>query len=60
MKPTFIFKIPSVKGDAQCPVYDQNKICQKIDKLERDSEVILVLHIRGLKFLIKVIKLKQE
>ena len=50
-KPKFIFKIPVVKNSAQCPIYDQKKICQTIDKITKDCEVILILHIRGLKFL---------
>jgi hypothetical protein len=50
-KPKFIFKIPVVKNSAQCPIYDQKKICQPIDKITNNCEVILILHIRGLKFL---------
>ena len=35
-KPKFIFKIPVVKNSAQCPIYDQKKICQPIDKITKD------------------------
>tara|TARA_B100000035_G_C20973132_1_gene541960 strand:+ start:258 stop:1016 length:759 start_codon:yes stop_codon:yes gene_type:complete len=50
-KPSFSFKIPIIKNKVQCQIYDQNKICQDITRINEDSELIFVLHIRGLKFL---------
>jgi len=50
-KPNFTFKIPSIKNKIQCHIYDQNKICIDINKIEPDCDVIFTLHIRGLKFL---------
>ena len=50
-KPSFSFKVPVIKGKIQCQVYDQKKTFIDIHKLEPDSEVICILHIKGLKFL---------
>lgn len=50
-RPIYSFKLPTVKGKAQCPIFDQNKICQTIEKCTSDLEVEVILHIRGLKFL---------
>lgn len=50
-RPTYTFKIPTNKGKAQCPVFDQHKICHDITKCQEDIEVELILHVRGLKFL---------
>lgn len=50
-RPTYSFKVPTLKGQVQCPLYDQHKICQTIEKCDKDIEVELIIHIRGLKFL---------
>ena len=50
-KPKFSFKIPIIKNKIQCQIYDQNKIFQSIDRIQPSSELIYILHIRGLKFL---------
>ena len=50
-KPCFSFKLPVIKGKVQCHIYDQRKICQDIQKLVPNSEIIFILHVRGLKFL---------
>jgi len=50
-KPHFSFKLPITKGKVQCPIYDQNRACLDIEKITGDCELIVVLHIRGLKFL---------
>ena len=50
-RPNYTFKIPTIKNNVQCPIYDQNKICQSFDKCNKDVDVELILHIRGLKFL---------
>lgn len=50
-KPNFTFKIPVSRGKVQCQIYNNNNICVDINKLNPESEIILILHIRGLKFL---------
>lgn len=50
-KPKFSFKIPIIKNKIQCQIYDQNKVFQSIDRIQPGSELIYILHIRGLKFL---------
>ncbi len=50
-KPSFSFKIPTIKNKVQCQIYDQKKICLDISKLEKDTEIIFILHVKGLKFL---------
>jgi hypothetical protein len=50
-KPSFSFKLPVIKEKVQCLIYDQKKICLDIQKIIPDSEIIFVIHVRGLKFL---------
>ena len=50
-KPRFSFKLPITKGKVQCPIYDQKRACLDIQKITEDCELIVVLHVRGLKFL---------
>ena len=50
-RPSFSFKIPTIKNKVQCQIYDQRKICLDVSKLEKDVEIIFILHIKGLKFL---------
>jgi|TARA_B110000285_G_scaffold129152_1_gene145382 hypothetical protein len=50
-KPGFSFKIPVIKNKVQCQIYDQNKICLDVSKLESGAEVVFILHVKGLKFL---------
>ena len=50
-KPIFSFKIPMIKDKVQCHIYDQKKVCVDIGQLKEGTEVICILHIRGLKFL---------
>ncbi len=50
-KPKFSFKIPVLKDKPQCSIFDSNKICIDYQKIKEDTDVILILHIRGLKFL---------
>jgi hypothetical protein len=51
MKPIFTFKIPFIKERVQCQIYDQKKTCVGFDKLSEGTEIICILHIKGLKFL---------
>lgn len=50
-KPQFSYKIPIMKGEVQCPIFDQHQNRRELKDLPQDSEIILVVHIRGLKFL---------
>lgn len=50
-KPSFNFKIPVLKEKPQCSIFDSNKICIDHQKIVSDIDVILIIHIRGLKFL---------
>ncbi len=50
-KPNFSFKVPTLKGKAQCQIYDKNNVCVDISKINQDCELVFILHIRGLKFL---------
>jgi len=50
-KPSYSFKIPVIKNKVQCQIYDQNKMCLDVSKLELDAEIVFILHIKGLKFL---------
>jgi len=50
-KPLFCYKIPMLKGVVQCPIFDQHQNRRDIKDLVEGSEIILVVHIRGLKFL---------
>ena len=50
-KPSFQFKIPFVKEDPRCKIFDHNKVLLSIDKMVKGSEVECVIHIKGLKFL---------
>ena len=50
-KPKFSFKVPVLKEKPQCSIFDSNKICIDHQKINEGTEVILILHIRGLKFL---------
>jgi len=50
-KPIFGFKVPMAKGKVQCQIYDQKRTCIDLNQLKEGSEVVCILHIRGLKFL---------
>lgn len=50
-KPRLRFKLPVIKNKIQCAIYNQQKVFIDIDKLKKDCEIILIIHIRGLKIL---------
>jgi len=50
-KPIFSYKIPIIKNKVQCQIYDQKRVCVDFSKINEKSEVILILHVKGLKFL---------
>ena len=49
--PVIRFRLPIVKGKIQCGVYNQQKVFIDINEIVKDTELILILHIRGLKIL---------
>jgi len=50
-KPKFSFKIPLIKEKVQCQIYDQKRVCVDFNKINENTEVVLILHVKGLKFL---------
>ena len=49
--PSLRFRLPVIKNEIQCSVYNQQKVFVDLNEVKGDSEVILILHIRGLKIL---------
>ena len=45
-KPTIRFKIPVVKNQIQCSIYNQDRIYMDFDNIPDESNVILILHLR--------------
>jgi hypothetical protein len=50
-KPVFSFKVPISKGNIQCQIYDQKKTCVDLNQLKEGTEIVCILHLKGLKFL---------
>ena len=50
-KPVFSFKVPISKGNIQCQIYDQKKTCVDLAQLKEGTEIVCILHLKGLKFL---------
>jgi len=50
-KPIFSFKVPISKGNVQCQIYDQKKTCVDLNQIKEGTEVVCILHLKGLKFL---------
>jgi hypothetical protein len=51
--PEISLKIPYLKNKFQCKIYDQYNNVINIDRLIKDSTIICIIHIKGLKFLKK-------
>lgn len=49
--PRLKIKLPVIKNKIQCGVYNQQKVFVDLNEIEVGSELILVIHIRGLKIL---------
>jgi hypothetical protein len=49
--PTLKFRLPVIQNEIQCPVYNQQRVFVDLDEIKEGSEIILILHIRGIKFL---------
>lgn len=50
-KQIFSFKIPRLKEKIKCSIYDQYKNIISLDKINDTTDIIFILHIKGLKFL---------
>ena len=49
--PSLKFRLPVIKNEVQCSIYNQQKVFVDLNEVKEDSEVILILHVRGLKIL---------
>jgi hypothetical protein len=49
--PKLKFQLPVMKHKIQCGIYNQQRVFKDITEIKENSEVILVIHIRGLKIL---------
>ena len=49
--PHIRLRLPLIKNEIKCGVYNQNRIFVGSDEVKEGSEVVLILHIRGLKVL---------
>jgi len=49
--PQIRLRLPLIKNEIKCGVYNQNRIFIGTDEVKEGSEVVLILHIRGLKVL---------
>lgn len=51
VNPTLKFRVPVVKNEIKCGVYNQRRVFVDVDEVKENMEVILILHVRGLKIL---------
>ena len=49
--PKLKFRIPVLNQKIQCGIYNQQRVFQDISEVKKDTEVVLIIHIRGLKIL---------
>ena len=49
--PHIRLRLPLIKNEIKCGVYNQNRIFVGSDEVKEGSEVVIILHIRGLKVL---------
>ena len=49
--PSIRFRLPMEKGNIVSKIYNQNKEIIKINDIKENSEAILIIHIRGIKFM---------
>ena len=49
--PQIRLRLPLIKNEIKCGVYNQNRIFVGTDEVKEGSEVVLILHVRGLKIL---------
>ena len=51
VNPILRFKLPVIKNQIQCGVYNQQKTFIDLDEIKEGVDLVLILHIRGLKIL---------
>ena len=51
LAPTIRLRLPLIKNEIKCGVYNQNRIFVGSDEVKEGSEVVLIIHVRGLKVL---------
>jgi len=49
--PTLKFKLPVIQNKVVCKIYNQDRKFINVEDIKKDSTGILILHIRGIKFL---------
>jgi len=49
--PKIKLKLPVIKNEIQCSVYNQERVFLNISDIKEDSDIQLIIHFRGLKFL---------
>ena len=49
--PTLRLRLPVIKNKIHCGVYNQKRVFIGLDEIKKDSEMVLIIHIRGLKIL---------
>lgn len=49
--PTLRLRLPVIKNQIQCGVYNQKRVFIGLDEIKEGSEMVLIIHIRGLKIL---------
>ena len=49
--PILRFRIPCIKNEIKCGIYNQKRVFIDPDEVKEGNEIILILHIRGLKVL---------
>lgn len=51
--PSLDIKIPFTKDNCECVCFNKSKECMEIDDIKENTEMICIIHIKGLKFLKK-------
>ena len=49
--PSIRLRLPTIKNDIKCGVYNQHRVFVGLDQVTDNSDVVIILHIRGLKIL---------
>ena len=51
INPTIRLRLPTIKNEIQCGVYNQNRVFIGLDEIKENTDIVLIIHIRGLKIL---------
>ena len=49
--PTLRLRLPTIKNKIECGVYNQKRVFIGLDEIKKGTEMVLIIHIRGLKIL---------